>query len=147
MKCRPGSFILSCHLSLSSCFVVLGDDRCRVRENFGRGAGASMASDEPGGGGSLFLMELQGALAALQADHFGRIAALRIPCVQVRVRKLLTVCVYGAEQRVVRYCLTQVEIAWPVRLQWDWWCSVVCSRGRIHPDFLFTGMSFFFINS
>ena len=51
--------------------------------------GIAGSEQHGGGGGSLFLVELQGALAALQADHFGRIAALRTPCAEV------CVCVCG----------------------------------------------------
>eukprot|EP00752_Nemacystus_decipiens_P008545 g7632.t1 len=66
------------------------------RENFGPGASPpamGMSENEQhgsggGGGGSLFLVELQGALAALQADHFGRIAALRTPCAEAALRSL-----------------------------------------------------------
>lgn len=47
--------------------------------------GIAGSEQHGGGGGSLFLVELQGALAALQADHFGRIAALRTPCAEVCV--------------------------------------------------------------
>lgn len=60
------------------------------RENFGPGAadasdmGNMMMPGDPRGSGSTFLVELQGALAALQADHFGRISAVRAPFVQVQ---------------------------------------------------------------
>lgn len=58
---------------------------CVKRENFGFVSDiASSSSSDAHGSGSFFLLELQGALAALQADHFGRISALGAPCAQVR---------------------------------------------------------------
>ena len=58
--------------------------------------GIAGSEQHGGGGGSLFLVELQGALAALQADHFGRIAALRTPCAEVCVYVCVACLARGA---------------------------------------------------
>ncbi|CAM9423221.1 unnamed protein product [Ectocarpus sp. 4 AP-2014] len=77
------------------------------RENFGPGVSAMATSEHHGGGGgSLFLHELQRALAALQADHFTRIAALRTPTAEAALRSLAA--------RVLRAYVTHCALIRPL---------------------------------